>query len=148
MQADVQAFEAVLGNVNDMFANTGQLLGGMFDALSAASGYDALKIREAIQEESRRRDELLVLQKELTEAEIDYTQARTKRLESGTGLINISAAGVYPELELVLQKIIERAQMIKSTMGTEQSTSPQSLARGNTAELRSSWSSKTPMNPI
>jgi hypothetical protein len=40
-------------------------------------------------------------------------------MEAGQGLITITADGVYPELELVLHKIIELAQVQANAEGME-----------------------------
>ena len=117
VEAGAQRLETVATLIGESFQSTGEVLGAIVGALADASGYNALVIREALEQESRRRDELLVLQRDLTQAEIDLTRARTTRLESGGGLITIEASGVYPELELVLQSIIERAQIQANSEG-------------------------------
>lgn len=119
--ADIEAaaarLESIASLVGESFANTGDTIAAMVGALNNASGYAALTITKALERESERRDELLELQKGLTQAEIDLTKARTAKLEAGGGLIEIQASGVYPELELVLQKIIERAQIAANAEG-------------------------------
>lgn len=117
VEAGAERLETVANLISESFINTGEVLSDMVGALANVSGYSALVIIEAIEAESRRRDDLLVLQKELTQAEIDLTNARTAKLESGGGLISIEASGVYPELELVLQRIIELAQVRANAEG-------------------------------
>jgi len=120
IEAQVQKIEILSGNITRMFENSGEVLVGFASSLADLSGYESFKVIEAIEAESKRRDELLALQKELTQAEIDLTRARAERLEKGGGgLIEISASGVYPELEIVLQKIIERAQIQSNAEGLE-----------------------------
>ena len=118
VQAGVERLATVADLIKTSFEDTGTVLVAMVGALSDASGYAALVIQKALEDESARRDELLVLTKALTQAEIDLTNARTAKIESGEGLIKIDASGVYPELELVLQKIIERAQIQATAEGT------------------------------
>ena len=118
IEAGAARLETVAELVATSFENTGNVIGDIVGALNNASGYAALIIQKELEAESRRRDELLVLQKELTAAEIALTEARTKKLESGGGLITIEASGVYPELDLVLQAIIERAQIQANAEGT------------------------------
>ena len=90
----------------------------MVGALNNASGYASLVIIQAIRDESARRDALLQIQLKLIQAEIDLTNAKTKKLQSGGGLINIDVSGVYPELDLVMQTIVQRAQVQANALGT------------------------------
>jgi hypothetical protein len=61
--------------------------------------------------ESARRDLLLIEQQKLTTAQIAYLEARTKAMQSGQGIITIQAEGLEPELEMVLQRIVQMAQI-------------------------------------
>lgn len=111
-QEATKQLEIIAGNINDMFAGTGDLLSDLFGLFGQnLSSSEWLILQRAIEEESRRRAELLELQKELTAKELEFLAAKTAALTSGNGLITIQADGVYPELELVLQKIIELAQV-------------------------------------
>ena len=76
-------------------------------------------IMNLIKQETERRNELLEMQRNLAEAEIAFLEAKTRAIEAGEGLITISAEGVYPELELVLFKIIELAQIKANEEGLE-----------------------------
>jgi len=118
VEAGAARLETVATMVSESFANTGDVIGEIVGALNNASGYSALVIQQELEAESRRRDELLIMQRELTAAEIAYTEARTARIEQGGGLITIESSGVYPELDLVLQSIIERAQIQANAEGT------------------------------
>jgi TP901 family phage tail tape measure protein len=118
VEAGAARLETVANLVSKSFEGTGEVIGDIVGALNDASGYAALIIQKELEKESQRRDALLVLQQDLTAAEIALTEARTKKLESGGGLITIEASGVYPELDLVLQAIIERAQIQANAEGT------------------------------
>lgn len=117
LEASAKRVEAIAQGLTEAFASTGETIVGLVGALNEAEGYAALTITQAIEEESARRNELLVMQKELTQAEIDLTNTRNEKLKAGAGLISIEASGVYPELELVLEKIIERAQIQANAEG-------------------------------
>jgi hypothetical protein len=104
-----------------MFQDTGDVIRSAFDILadpdlSLSSQLEILRLLEA---ESRRRDELLASQLELQAAETEYLKRKTEALKSGKGLITIQASGVYPELELVLKRIVELAQVQGNAEGLE-----------------------------
>ena len=65
----------------------------------------------------------MLQQKELNQAQIEYLNARTKRLEGGEGevesLISITADGLEPELEMIMYSIIEKIQIRANEEGLE-----------------------------
>jgi len=63
-------------------------------------------MEQQIENESRRRDETLEMQKELTAAEIDYTRARTKRMAAGDSIITIDGKGLAPHLEAFMFEVL------------------------------------------
>jgi hypothetical protein len=77
----------------------------------AGDTFQEYHIESWIEREQKRRDELLDTQRDLTQAEIDYTRAKTDALQSGDGQIRIEAAGLEPELEAFMWRIIERVQI-------------------------------------
>lgn len=109
-----QVFETIRSqseNITEMFANTGDVLSALAASLGDISGISRLEIFELMEEESRRRDALLLEQQRLTAAQIEYLRARTNAMQQGQGLLTINAEGIQPELELVLRRIIELAQI-------------------------------------
>lgn len=107
-------------SIRDMFLDTGavitSIIGG-FDALGPLGRADLMEILE---KEMQNRTALVEQQRLLTEAEVKYLEEKTKRLTSGeAGLITIQMDGVYPELELVLHKIIERTQVRATQEGLD-----------------------------
>ena len=105
------ALETQSTNVKDMFESTGDVIGELAGAFADVGGLARLDLMEVMQEESRRRDALLIEQSKLTDAQIKYLEARSKAMQAGDGLITIQADGLAPELELVLQKIIQLTQI-------------------------------------
>ena len=113
IEADAKRIEAIAATIGIAWESTGDVISSAFGVLSDPNlplG-DYLAIVRLIETESERRGELLVLQKQLTEAEIEHIKARTQAIQKGQGMITISADGIEPELELVLQKIIKLAQI-------------------------------------
>jgi TP901 family phage tail tape measure protein len=97
--------------IADMFENTGDVLIGLAGAFADVGGLARLEIMELMEEESRRRDALLIEQQKLTDAQVKYLDARTKAMQAGDAIITINADGLSAELELVLQRIVELAQI-------------------------------------
>jgi TP901 family phage tail tape measure protein len=113
--AETEAFFKTMStqsqSIADMFANTGDTLTGLAAAFADVGGLARLDIFELMEEESRRRDTLLAEQSKLTAAQIKYLEARAKAMTAGQGIVTISAEGLQPELELVLQKIVQLTQI-------------------------------------
>ena len=105
------ALETQSTNVKDMFESTGDVIGELASAFADVGGLARLDLMELMEEESRRRDALLIEQSKLTDAQIKYLEARSKAMQAGDGIITIQADGLAPELELVLQKIIQLTQI-------------------------------------
>jgi hypothetical protein len=114
IQAVFDALEETSRSIATMFESTGDVILGLAMILGDLDPSRYLDIMQLIREENARRNEMLILQKEIAAAEIAFLEAKTKALESGEGLIKIDVDGVYPELDLVLIEIIRRAQ-IKAT---------------------------------
>lgn len=117
-----QVFETVRtlsGDVAGMFTSTGDVITDLAGSLKDLSSYDRLQIFEYIEEESKRRAELLALETELTAAQVAYLAARTSALQRGGGLVTISADNLEPELQLVLNRIIELTQITANEQGLE-----------------------------
>ncbi|GAF99939.1 unnamed protein product, partial [marine sediment metagenome] len=98
---------ALSSDISEMFANTGDVLIGLAGTLSGLHGLSRLQVFEFMEEEARNRAELLLLEKEMTTAQVALINARTAALEKGGGLITIEANNIEPELQLVLQRILE-----------------------------------------
>ena len=79
--------------------------------------YDALNwsaiaaLRNQMDAENKRRDDALVLQKKLTEAQIENMKAQTASLMKGDALIKIEGAGLKPHLEAFMWEILRAIQV-------------------------------------
>jgi hypothetical protein len=113
IEANAQIIEALAETIGIAWASTADVissaLGILADVQPGSPAYRV--IEDALESELKIRRELLVLQQGLTAAQIENIKARTDAIKSGAGVITISADGIEPELELVLQKIIKLAQI-------------------------------------
>lgn len=111
VQAVFKMIETQSTNIAEMFKNTGDVLSALAGSIGDVGALAKLEIFELMEQESRRRDALLAEQIKLSEAQIKYLDARAKAMQAGQGIITVNAEGLQPELELVLQRIIELAQI-------------------------------------
>jgi hypothetical protein len=89
---------------------------GAFEHLGPLGRFDLM---ELIEKEIEIRAGLAEQQAQLTAAEIKYLDAKTQALQKGEGFINITMDGVYPELELIMHKLIEQTQIRANAEGLE-----------------------------
>lgn len=109
LKADVERVKAAFASIDSTIQSTGDLLGSLFGNLTDTDNrWKELEIQEQIDQENRRRQEALDLQKRLTEAEIARIEAQTEALNRGDALIRIEANGLEPELEAFMWKILTR----------------------------------------
>jgi len=111
VEADLEKFKASADLVSESFINTGETLTSLVDAFAGASGLQALDIAEWIDDENRRRNEILQLEKDLIQAQIDLTESKAKAVDRGQPLISITGEGLEPELEAFMWKILEKIQI-------------------------------------
>lgn len=126
IQADAQKTVAAFESISTAIDSTGTTLGTLFGLM----GNDKLSFREMFKleaeaaKESKRRDEAMKLQKDLTEAQIAMMQAQTDAINSGDGLIKISGDGLQPHLEAFMWEILKAIQVrvnqdgLKMLLGT------------------------------
>jgi tape measure domain-containing protein len=115
LEADTKRIEATFESINNTVTSTGDVISSIFGSglfKDSISGLDPrFKLAEQqIAAENRRRDEALVLQKEMTQAQIDEIRARTRSLENGDALIKIDGAGLKPHLEAFMWEILRAIQ--------------------------------------
>lgn len=107
-------------SIRDMFAETSEVIGsltGVFEHLGPLGRSDLMALLER---EMANRESLVEQQRLLTEKEIAYLEEKTKRLAEGQGaMINITMDGVYPELEFIMHRIIERTQATATAEGLD-----------------------------
>lgn len=109
LETDMERVKATFASLDSTVQSTGDLLSSLFGNLAETSDrWTQLEIQEQIDLENKRRQEALDLQKQLTEAEIERIEAQTRNLNRGDPLISIEAAGLEPELEAFMWKILSK----------------------------------------
>lgn len=114
LEADTKRIEAAFESINATIDSTGDVLGGLFSLFKDSdklSFRDLFAIEKQINEENRRRDDAIDLQKRLTEAQIEAMRAQTRRLEKGLSLIQVDGSGLQPHLEAFMWEILKAVQV-------------------------------------
>jgi TP901 family phage tail tape measure protein len=119
VEQHMETIRTLSDNLTTSFANTGDVISAMVGNLADLTGYEAYKVLGYIEEESRRRDRLLDAQIKLTDAEIKWLDAKTKAVDRGDAAISIQMEGIYPELELIMWKVMERVQLQVNNEGLD-----------------------------
>lgn len=114
LEADTERAKAAFQSIDNTVSSTGDLLGDLFglfkdfDSLS----FGAIRVIEKqIEQENKRRQDALDLQKKLTEAQIAQIRAQTKAVERGDSLIKVDGAGLQPHLEAFMWEILRTIQV-------------------------------------
>jgi len=104
-----------------MFASAGDSIVGLAGELAAFSpgspGYN--EITSALEAQALAQRELVEAEIALSQAQVEYMNARTEALANGQGLITINANNLEPELQLVLHRILELTQIEANEQGLE-----------------------------
>jgi hypothetical protein len=109
LETDMERVKAAFTSIDTTIQSTGDLLGSLFgDFAGTGDRYKQLEIQEQIDLENKRRQEALDIQKKLAEAEIARIEAQTDSLNRGDALLTIEAAGLEPELEAFMWKILQK----------------------------------------
>jgi hypothetical protein len=112
IEADAEVVIGIADNIGKAFESTGDVisaaLGVLTEDLTAGRWLDVIKI---IKREQDIREDLAESLIALQEAQTLLLEARAKALEQGKGVIQITTDGIEPELEQVLYKIIQKAQV-------------------------------------
>ena len=112
LESDTKKFEAIFDSINTTINSTGNLIGSLFGSLlNADSLRDKWTIEAQIEEENKRRQEALDIQKKLTEAQIELIKRRSESYLRGDALLKIEADGMEPEIEAFMWRILEKIQV-------------------------------------
>ncbi|MGL4263406.1 MAG: phage tail tape measure protein [Afipia sp.] len=126
IQADAQKVVAAFDSINTGIESTGETLSSLWDSLGSGKldRLQQLNLESELDKESKRRDEALELQKDLTKAQIGMMEAQTDAINKGDGLIKISGDGLQPHLEAFMWEILKSIQVrvnadgLKMLLGT------------------------------
>jgi len=116
VEANAKIVEAVFNSLNNTITSTGSTLSSIISIYSTA-GSGSSAIYEEMRLESHRRDEALLLQKDLTYAEIENIKARTVAMQRGDAMIQIDGAGLQPHLEAFMFEILAAIQVKANAEG-------------------------------
>lgn len=119
VEQHMETIRTLSDNLNSSFVSTGEVISAMVGSLADLTGYEAFRVLEYIQQESNRRDQLLEAQLALTAAEVEWLAAKTASVERGDAAISIQMEGIYPELELIMWRIMERVQLQVNNEGLD-----------------------------
>jgi len=111
---------AIIDSINQTIASTGETLSdlaGNLGGFSSTSSSGYREMFEIVQDESRRRDEAIAMQREITEAQVelmdaqaDAIRARTEAFDRGDAAIQIDGQGLQPHLEAFMWEILQAIQ--------------------------------------
>ena len=119
LEAQTARVEAAFESINETVVSTGDVISQLFGQLGEATGSERLAIQEQLRLENERRDEALDLQRQLTEAEIEYINAKVSRLQDGNALVEIDGSGLSPHIEAFMFEILEQIQVRVNQQGQE-----------------------------
>ncbi len=109
-ETNLKSLEALSTSINNSMNSSGDVMKGLSTTYSTAkSGSSA--IYDQIQAESKRRDEVVTMQKNLTAAQIANINARTDLLKKGEAIIKVEAKGLQPQLEAFMFEILKSLQV-------------------------------------
>lgn len=115
VEADAKKVQVMFDAINNTITSTGATLSsfaGSYASLVEAGQGGTAFMEQQIENESRRRDETLEMQKELTAAEIDLAKARARSITEGReSVIQIQAEGLQPHLEAFMWEILSAIQI-------------------------------------
>lgn len=117
-----QLFETLRGQaeaISAEFTSSGEVIQSWADIFSDAGALGQSDLIALMEREVGIREELARQQGLLVEKEAEYLDAKTSALKQGNALINIQMDGVYPELEAIMYKIIERTQVTATAEGLD-----------------------------
>ena len=114
VEANAKIVEATFKSIDNTITSTGTTLTSMmgnYAELSGSGKGGTSFIEQQISDENRRRDEALVMQKSLTEAEVANIKARTEAIGRGESIIKIDGTGLAPHLEAFMFAVLAAIQV-------------------------------------
>lgn len=115
LEAGTERVKAAFDSINASIETYSGNVRSAFGALGDVGGFYGLEQLEIISDqleiENRRIDEAAVLQRELTQAQIEVLRAQARSYENGDALIQIDGAGLQPHLEAFMWEILKAIQV-------------------------------------
>jgi TP901 family phage tail tape measure protein len=118
IEAATARIETLSQTTADMFADTGDTISSMVDALIGADSInERFAVERQIRKEQEYREQLLEMQKQLNDATIAEIEARKQAIERGDALIKVNGDGLAPHLEMIMYELLEQIQIRASEEG-------------------------------
>lgn len=118
VEAETAKLKTMFDSINVSITSTGTALVGMMGPLVSSIGTGTTSfIQGQIEAEARRRDEALLLQKKLIEAEVDVLKKRAEALGKGEGIVKIESSNLAPHLEAFMYEILKAIQVKANSEG-------------------------------
>jgi len=120
VEAQAKILESAFGSIDSTMQSAGETISSLFGLLAGDIDISAMwAIERQIRIENELREKTFELQKDLTEAQIKYMNAKTAALESGELNLTVSADGLAPHLEMIWHEVLEYCQVRASAEGAE-----------------------------
>lgn len=118
IEASAKIIVATFASIDNTITSTGNTISSMMGTYEQALGRGGTSfIENQIIAEGRRRDEALLLQKEMTEAQVALIKQQTESLKAGNAMIQIDGKGLQPHLEAFMFEILAAIQVKANAEG-------------------------------
>lgn len=121
IESATKTVEAAFKSVDNTITDTGKTLDSLMGTYAdlMKSGKGTAFMEQMIEDENKRRDQALEIQKSLTEAQIENMKARTQAIQSGQAMISIDGKGLQPHLEAFMFEILKSIQVRANAEGAQ-----------------------------
>jgi len=118
IEASAKVITATFASIDNTVTSTGNTISSMLGSYEQALGRGGTTFIESqIVEEGRRRDAALLLQKDMTEAQVALIKQQTESLKAGNAMIQIDGKGLQPHLEAFMFEILAAIQVKANAEG-------------------------------
>jgi hypothetical protein len=119
LEANADKVVAIVGSIGESAKGATTVLSALFGNVKDLSeaGFWSYEIEQMIKDQVQIQTDALNLQKELTQAEIDYMNARVNAMNNGDALIQIDGTGLQPHLEAFMFEILSAIQVRATAEG-------------------------------
>lgn len=119
VEANATKVVAIVDSIGESAKGATTVLSALFGNVSdlREAGFWKSDIEQMIKDQVQIQTDALNLQKELTQAEIDYMNARVEAMQRGDALIQIDGTGLQPHLEAFMFEILSAIQVRATAEG-------------------------------
>jgi hypothetical protein len=121
VEANATKVVAIVDSIGESAKGATTVLSALFGNVSdlREAGFWKSDIEQMIKDQVQIQTDALNLQKELTQAEIDYMNARVEAMQRGDALIQIDGTGLQPHLEAFMFEVLSAIQVRATAEGQE-----------------------------